>query len=471
MRRLGLIVAGGVLGVLACGSSGFPAARVVGGNPAQIQSAPWAVSIRQTAGASVLLCSGAVVDASHILTAAHCAYNQNGVPATASSLSVRAGISNYTTPLATDIEQDRAVSLIRVHPGYIWSNGASPDDIAVLGLATPLDLSGPAVQAAALLTSGEYPDGAAGTITGFGRQSGGTPSDGSLNTLATTVDAQEKCGGFSNDVVPDDDAIALCAGTPTGAICSGDSGGALVKTDTHAILAVASAAPPGCDNGSSGVFVYVGAPEILRFIQGDNQPPMAPRATQSTFVTLAGRPPISVGSTLTCSSGNWSGQPTITYAFLNATTGEVLQQGKSSLLITPQHAGTEIACRAIATNSGGTALLTTGSTKSVEEAPKLTIVPVTPVSVARGRVAAVRIVLRTSATVSGRFNVCATPPASVGARVCATKRVPGGIGQATFTLGFRIKPTARVGAARFAIAATDPVATAQGTALLHILGR
>jgi hypothetical protein len=55
--------------------------------------------------------------------------------------------------------------------------------------------------------------------------------------------------------------------------------------------------------------------------------------------------------------------------------------------------------------------------------------------------------------------------------VCATKRVPGGIGQATFTLGFRIKATAPVGAVRLAIAATDPVATAQGKALLHILSR
>jgi hypothetical protein len=198
---------------------------------------------------------------------------------------------------------------------------------------------------------------------------------------------------------------------------------------------------------------------------------MAPRATQTTFVTLAGRPPIAVGSTLTCSSGNWTGQPTITYAFTNATTGEVLQQGKSSLLITPQHAGIEIACRAIATNSGGTAQLTTGSTKTVEGAPKLTIIPVTPVSVIRGHVAAVRIVLRTSATVSGRFGVCLALPAKVGARVCATKRVAGGIGQATFTLGVRIKPAALVGAVRFAIAATDPVATVQGSALLHILAR
>jgi hypothetical protein len=471
MRRLGLIAAGGALAVLACVSSGFPATRVVGGSPTQIQSAPWTVSIRQVAGSSVLLCSGAVVDASHILTAAHCAFNQNGVPAAPSSLSIRAGISNYVTPLATDGEQDRPVSLIRIHPGYVWSNGASPDDIAVLGLATPLDLSGPSVQAATLLTSGEYPDAASATISAFGRESAGSASDGSLNVLPMTVDAQEKCGGFSNDVVPDADAIALCASAPAGAICSGDSGGALVKADTHAILAVASASPPSCDGGSSGVFVYVGAPEILRFIQGDDQPPAAPRATRTTFVTLSGRPPISVGSTLTCSSGNWSGQPAITYEFLNATTGDVLQEGKSSLVITPEHAGITIACRAIATNSGGTALLTTGSTQTVESAPKLKIIPVNPVSVARGRIAAVRIVLRTSQTVSGRFGVCATPPTGVGTRVCATKRVAGGLGQATFTLGLRIKPTAPLGAVRFAVAATDPVASARATALVHILGR
>jgi secreted trypsin-like serine protease len=154
MKRLRSSLAVGVLAVLACASSGLPATRVVGGSGTQIQSAPWTVSIRQQAGANVLLCSGSVVDASHILTAAHCVYNQNGVPAAAGSLSVRAGISNYTTPLSTDAEQDRTVTVIRVHPGYVWSNSASPDDIAVLGLANPLDFSGASVQASALLTSG-----------------------------------------------------------------------------------------------------------------------------------------------------------------------------------------------------------------------------------------------------------------------------------------------------------------------------
>jgi hypothetical protein len=472
MKRLGSIVTVGVLAVLAFGSNGFPATRVIGGSATQIQSAPWVVSIMQTAGSSVLLCSGAVVDASHVLTAAHCVFNQSGAPAPPSSLSVHAGISNYTTPLATDAEQDRPVSLIRVHPGYVWSSGASPDDVAVLGLASPLDLSGPSVQAATLLTSGEYPGGAAATISAFGREAAGSASDGSLNTLTTTIDAQERCGGFSNTVVPDYDAIALCASAPAGAICSGDSGGALVKADTHAIVAVASASPPGCDSGSSGVFVFIGAPEILRFIQGDNQPPTAPRATQATFVTLGGRPPVSVGSTLTCKSGNWDGQPTLAYAFLNARTGEVLQQGSQhGFAVRPQDSGITISCRAIATNSGGTALLTTGGSRSVEAAPKLEIAPLTGPAAQRGRITPIHVVLHTSATISGRFSVCLTPPARVGSRICATKRVGGGIGEASFTLGLRVKTTAPVGAARITIAATDPVALAQTKALVHIVDR
>jgi hypothetical protein len=418
----------------------------------------------------VLLCSGAIVDASHVLTAAHCVFNQSGAAAPAGSLSVRAGISNYTTPLATDAEQDRPVSLIRVHPGYSWSNGASPDDIAVLGLATPLDLSGPSVQAATLPTSGDYPAGSAATISAFGRETAGSASDGSLNTLTTTVDAQERCGGFSNTVVPNDNAIALCASAPGGAICSGDSGGALVKADTHAVVAVASASPPGCDAGSSGVFVFVGAPEILRFIQGDNQPPMAPRASQATFVTLAGLPPVSVGSTLTCKSGLWSGQPTLTYAFLNSRTGEVLQQGsQQGFVVRPQDSGITISCRVTASNSGGTALLTTGGSTSVEAAPKLEIAPVIGLAAKRGRIVSIHLGLSTSTTISGRFGVCLTPPARVGSRICVSKRVGGGIGEASFTLGLRVKPTAPLGTARLTITATDPVALAHAIVLIRVV--
>jgi hypothetical protein len=468
MKKLGSTSFVALLAVLACASSGLPASRVVGGTVTQVQSAPWTVSIRQQAGSTLLLCTGAVVDASHVLTAAHCVYNQSGAPASASAVSVRAGISNYNTPLGTDAEQDRPVSLIRVHPGYVWSTGASPDDVAVLALATPLDLSGPSVQAAALLTTGAFPSGAPTTLAAFGRETPGVSSDGTLNAMSFTVDDQGSCGGFSNSVVPSRDAIAMCA-NGTGSVCSGDSGGALVKTDTHAIVGVVSAGPANCDAGSHGVFTYIGSPEILSFIQGNDQPPTAPRENDSTFVTLSGREPIAVGSTLTCASGNWDGQPTLAYAFLNAQTGQVIQDGKSTLLVTPQDAGLTVLCRVLATNSGGTALMTTTASQTIASAPKLKISPVTPVSVAPRHVAALQIVLRTSATVSGKFGVCVTPPPHVGTRVCAFKRVPGGIGQATFTIGLRIKPAAPLGAARFAIAGTDPVAQAQATALVHVV--
>src|SRR2546430_1426496 len=116
MKRLASILA--LAAALAC-TSGAPAARaVVGGTAIQVQSAPWAVFIRQASSAGVGLCGGSIVDAFHVLTAAHCVYDQHGALASVNSITVRAGISSYAAPLPGDVEQTRGVSSLRVHPGY-----------------------------------------------------------------------------------------------------------------------------------------------------------------------------------------------------------------------------------------------------------------------------------------------------------------------------------------------------------------
>src|SRR5205823_13403465 len=121
-----------------------PAAKaVVGGTTVQVQSAPWAVFIRQVSAFGVGLCGGSIVDSLHVLTAAHCVYDSHGGLASVTSITVRAGISNYATPLGSDLEQTRGVSSLRVHPGYQWSTSSSPDDVALLALSAPLDFSGP----------------------------------------------------------------------------------------------------------------------------------------------------------------------------------------------------------------------------------------------------------------------------------------------------------------------------------------
>ena len=93
-------------------------------------------------GGIKFLCTGSIVDASHILTAAHCVYDDAGRLATPSQVTVRAGVSNYSSPLPTDQEQDRPVSLIRIHPGYVYTGKPTPDDVAVIALVSPLRSSG-----------------------------------------------------------------------------------------------------------------------------------------------------------------------------------------------------------------------------------------------------------------------------------------------------------------------------------------
>src|SRR4051812_29165597 len=190
MRRL-LVIA-----LLAVSAS--PASGVVGGTTASIQSAPWAVSIRQSTRTGSFLCSGPVLDPLHVLTAAPCGYDPSGNAAGPRSLTVRAGASNLTTAAAGDAQQERGVSSFRVHPGYASLAFLTPDDVAVLALSAPLDLSTPQVQAAALPGGGGfYPEGADVALAGFGRESGGGPPGGALGTRRRTGGEEGGCGGVS----------------------------------------------------------------------------------------------------------------------------------------------------------------------------------------------------------------------------------------------------------------------------------
>ncbi len=363
------------------GGSASGADRVVGGNAIQVQSAPWAVFVQNQAASENDDCSGSIVDALHVVTAAHCVFDSAGALASPSQLSVTAGVSNVADPLPTDLEQQRSVGSFTVHPGYAYSTTPGPDDVAVLALASPLDLSGPAVRAVALPDpGGPFPAGAGGVEAGFGEEAPGVDPSGQLNSLTGTVDAQGSCGlgvGIA------DDAVRFCALSTNGSTCEGDSGSGLVTTgSTPTLVGVLSAGSPGCGVGSHSVYDDVSAPEILSFIQGNQQPPTAPRAGSATFVKIAWLPPLVVGTRLTCSTGAWSDQPTsYAYAFVDTGDDQVLQEGASPTFEPgPADVHDTIACTAFATNAGGTAAVTTMPTAAVGVRPASTPSPSVPVS-------------------------------------------------------------------------------------------
>ena len=376
---------------------------------------------------------------------------------------------------STDVVQDRTVSTFRVHPGYVYQDTGLPDDIAVLTLASPLDLSGPAVQAVALpAPNAPYPVGAAVSISGFGLQNGAdNTSTGPLVTMATTVEPQAQCGEFTQTLlIQYDNAVMLCTTSPSSSLCSGDSGSGLVTTSgTPTLIGVADAAEPGCPAGHDNISAYVGAPELLSFIEGNDQPPTAPRPTsQTTSYKLTWGDPLVVGDTLTCSTSGWPEPVQSVYSFVNAGTGTVLQTGPAPTYVLPASAvGTEILCQIAVTDAGGTTIVRTTSTSSVAAAPHASIKPLAPLTAKRGQDITVHVVLQSPAGLSGAFTVCATLPASVGGHLChSVHKAFGASGNFPFAFIFRIKKTAPIRTVKIAISATAGSSTATSTELLRI---
>jgi secreted trypsin-like serine protease len=115
-----------------CGCSSKPAsvARILGGEDAGISTWGWAVSLSIN---DTYLCGGSILSSSWIITAAHCVYDNVG-----SSVTVYAG-----STMLWSGTQSRKVSQVIVHSKYNVTGYIN--DIALLRLTSPLDMSDPAV--------------------------------------------------------------------------------------------------------------------------------------------------------------------------------------------------------------------------------------------------------------------------------------------------------------------------------------
>jgi hypothetical protein len=436
---LALLVTGAL--VWAGGASGR--ASVVGGTQADIQQAPWQVAVIQTRGRSSSLCGGFIIDAVRVVTAAHCVYDQGGQQAPFESLAVRAGISNFLTPRASDSEQSRLVTSYRVHPGYSYATNGSPDDIAVLLLDTPLDLTGGVARAIALPAAGTvFAGGEAVSLAGFGRQSANSNPDGTLNRMDGTLAEPGACGP--------NNAVLLCASGTNSTVCSGDSGSALtIGSPDRVVIGVASTGPLSCRAGGTGAFTNVAAPEILRFVQGEDSPPTAPRREERAV--LSWPEAMQVGQTLTCSGGEWTGSPTFSYTFFDPEAGTTLQSGPASTYtLRLRDVGRTIACRASAANEGGVG--TSQSEPVFREVQPAAKVSAATVAARRGGTASMRVTLSGGLGVRGRAQICIRPSLKVGTRVCRTTRLVGA-SRTTTSLKVPLKATAPATTVRVAVTA------------------
>jgi secreted trypsin-like serine protease len=274
--------------------------RVIGGVQAAAGDAPWQALVLP----SGYLCGGAILDNRHVVTAAHCVYDNYDYEVIApGSVTVRAGVVDRTAAGGQTV----AVSAITVYPGY------DPDfesgDVAILTLADPgLSISS-TVQPIGLTDVGWRPvNGVTNMqLSGWGSIVQRSPMDTTTPQSASTtlmvaknIQGTDAC---SSVYTPFDDSRMLCAGQAGYDACQGDSGGPLAVQDGGAWkLAGIVTGGAGCGwAGYPGFYARVANAAIHDFVasRGTGTLLADPSFTRQPQITGDPVP----GSTLTCDHG------------------------------------------------------------------------------------------------------------------------------------------------------------------------
>jgi trypsin len=352
-RTLGVSLITALTVLVAAASADAAVSKYIGPRVGSAADAPFTALV-ETIDAE---CTGSILDASRILTAAHCVYGGAGQLLTPSQVLVAAGTDNYVAPEPPPDWEVRPVGAIRVHPAYnpaIYGLG----DVAILQLTRPLTING-AGWAIGLVGAGPPPT-VGSVMRGFGwgiQNSDGTNDQYEHTVSDMTVQPTSTCAKGVAGV--------FCIQSPTGASCHGDSGGPIVSSGGLLAGSVSYGISSACGANFVNAMVDLSTPAIAQWISGSDSPPAMPYTDQPA--TLA--PPPLTGGAATCTAPAWTGAPALTTVFVHVADRAVVQEGPSTTYAPgPADAGKVLGCRSHAETPGGVADMPAEGTISVQAA-------------------------------------------------------------------------------------------------------
>jgi secreted trypsin-like serine protease len=346
--------------------------QIINGQESSIAQFPWQVYILvvNEAEGTESSCGGSILNATTILTAAHCTDHEGTTtpdPPEA-AIYVVAGADHGLTfrpvvPSPGTYQAERVTS-VRRDPYYAVAPEIK-DDVAVLTLEAPLELSAARnSQPIPLVSPGATSaPGSVLSISGYGKEQGaeGVNSNGNLYSTNLTAISSDACRAG----VGLNSAVLLCAVSPSSSTCQGDSGGPLTEGGVQ--VGIVDFGAKECPVGVPDVFTNIAAPEIRDFIEGSQAPPVAARLTSPPVIKpAAGTTPLDY-SPLTCEPGAWSGSPTFSYSFqVENDSAQLLQSGPGNIFTAPSSlVGSPLVCIVQASNPGGVSTARSATTAAV----------------------------------------------------------------------------------------------------------
>jgi len=360
-----LLVIAALLVVPAATSAQEVGPRVIAGNDAQPGDHPHQILLQINGN---FACGGSILDATHIVTAAHCVVDIAGQPSFYPEVEdpdnfsfLHGGVDRDTDgvlgPDGDDLTPGPAIQSVSVDRRYLRSMNSSEADSAVLTLSAPLTFGGANTKPIPLATAAEVAGESQGTVSGWGA----TDPDGADSAAEILQEADvpfvsdQECGEtYPNDFT---EPLMVCAGgfapepnPPTQDTCQGDSGGPLsVRVGAELKLAGLTSFGKGCGR-FPGVYTEVTEAGTRAFLDDDSQ--VAPPST-SAGPTISGTP--RVGAQVTCNPPAVTGATATQFFWfvLTGTQANQLETNSQTITVPASAQGGRLICDARLENDGG----------------------------------------------------------------------------------------------------------------------